>query len=266
MRSLFKNNILKHNILKNNILILSYLILTLLSLTLAPFKAFAWDYMDINNYYCQPYLGIDAQWRYTQPVNGFGSNLFKRHYLQGNLYFGLKLCDYLGVELGYEMTPTRTKTSTLNGGELSLGVPVTDPPEVHLSKSRIKGWHVGLMGFYPVCNFLGNSLFRNPVELLAYVGTIRSHCYYQDVQVLEGSGPVNINNFTRTFDQTRSLLRLGLGAQYTYCTSGVRFMIGYESTKQFNNVSSQEFALSSPKRLKLKDSWFISLGMFVTIP
>lgn len=233
--------------------------------TLIPLKALAFDPMDINNYYAQPYMGIDAQWRITQPAAGFGNDLFKRHYLQGNLYLGLKICDYLGVELGYEMTPTRTKTSTVAGNETILGIP-SNPPEVHINKSRIHGWHAGLMGYYPVCNFLGNSLFRNPVELLAYVGHVRLNCYYQDVRVIRAGEPIDVRLNTRTFDETKSLLRVGLGAQYTYCTSGVRFMVGYETTNQFKDVTSKEFGATRAMRLKLRDSLFVSLGIFVTIP
>jgi hypothetical protein len=234
-------------------------------LTFASLQAYAFDCMDPINYYVQPYMGIDAQWRVTQPVRGFGQNLFKRHYLQGNLYIGAKICDYLGVELGYEMTPTRTKTSTVGADELSLGVP-SDPPEIHINKSRIQGGHLGLMGYYPVCNFLGNTLFRNPVELLGYVGVVRLTSYFQDVTVMRGGDPVDVRFNTRTYNDTRNLLRLGLGAQYTYCTSGIRFMIGYEDTSQFRNVPSKEFATTSSMRLKLKDSLFVSLGIFVTVP
>lgn len=236
-----------------------------LILTLTPLQAQAWDPWDPINYYCQPYAGIDAQWRYTQPINGYGNNIFKRHYLQGNVYFGLKLCDYLGVELGYEMTPTRTKTSTIEAGEFSLGIPVMNPPELHLSKSRMKGWHTGIVAYYPLCNFLGNSLFRNPIELLAYIGQVRLHTYYQDALVRNNTGPIDVLTSTRTYESSRSLLRLGLGAQYTYCTSGVRFMLGYESTSQFRDVASQERP-NGLKRLKLRDSLFVSMGIFVTIP
>lgn len=241
------------------------IIISNLLLTLVPLKALAWDPMDVNNYYTQPYMGIDAQWRVTQPETNFGNNLFKRHYLQGNIYLGLKLCDYLGVELGYEITPTRNKTSTIANNEATLGV-ASQPLEVHISKSRIHGWHTGLMGYYPVCNFLGNNLFRNPVELLAYVGQVCLNTYYQDVTVLRAGEPMDVRFNTRTYDSTRSLLRVGLGAQYTYCTSGIRFMLGYETTNQFRNVISKEFGTTSAMRLKLKDSLFVSLGIFVTIP
>lgn len=233
-------------------------------LTLAPLKALAWDPMDANNYFCQPYVGVDAQWRITQPVIGYGNNLFKRHYLQGNLYLGFKVCDYLGLEFGYQITPTRNKTTTVEGGDV-LGIR-SSPTEVHISKSRMQGWHAGIMGFYPVCNLLPNTLFRNPLELLAYVGHLRLNTYYQDIVAIRQNQPVNVRMTTRTFDGTKSLLRVGLGAQYTYCTSGIRFMVGYESTNQFRNELSKEFGTASNMRLKLNNSLFVSLGIFVTIP
>lgn len=230
-----------------------------------PFNVMAWDCRDANNYFLQPYAGVDAQWRITQPVTGYGSNLFKRHYLQGNVFLGFKICDYLGFELGYEITPTRTKTTALGAGDPALGIPGS-PPEYHINKSRMHGWNIGVMGYYPVCNFLGNALFRNPIELLAYVGQQRMTIYFQDVTAIRNGAAVDIRANTRTFDVTKSILRVGLGAQYTYCTSGIRFMIGYETTNQFKNLVSKEMGTLSRMRLSLRNSMFVSIGVFVTIP
>lgn len=230
-----------------------------------PFKVLAWDCRDANNYYLQPYAGVDAQWRITQPVTGYGSNLFKRHYLQGNIFLGFKICDYLGFELGYEITPTRTKTTALGPGDPALGIP-SEPPEYHINKSRMHGWNIGIMGYYPVCNFFGNALFRNPFELLAYVGQQRMTCYFQDVTAISQGTPDDIRDHTLTFNETKSILRVGLGAQYTYCTSGIRFMVGYETTNQFKNLLSKEKGINDNRRLSLRNSMFFSLGVFVTIP
>jgi hypothetical protein len=206
----------------------------------------------------RPYAGVDAGWRYMHYTTGYGDNLFKKDYPEGNLYLGFRFLDYLGIEAGYETTPTRTRTTRINGNELSLGVPALSPSELHLTKNRLKGWHTGIIGYLPVC-----ALFSNPIELLGYVGQVRLKTFHEDIIAMKGNLPQNVLMSARTFVKRKSVLKLGIGAQYTFQTSGIRFMAGYENTKQFTGLSSQAAA---QKRLSLKNGLLCSAGVFITMP
>lgn len=208
----------------------------------------------------RPYAGVDAQWRHMKYLAGLGDNLFRNGYPQGNIYAGLRIHDFFGVEAGFETTPTRTRTAVVSDGAL-LGVSVAElaPPTINLAKNRVKAWHTGVMGYFPVCDWIGN-----PIELLGYVGQARVKVMYQNVTVYNANGPQNYLTSVRTFMRRRSVLKLGIGSQYTFGTSGVRFLLSYENTRMFNNLKSNE--PSARMRLSMRNSLIYSIGVFVTTP
>lgn len=215
---------------------------------------FALFSFSVQSYEMKPYVGLDAQMRSMGYVEGFGNNLFKKKSPQGNIYGGLRLNNYLGIEAGYETTPMRTRSSDIGAGERCLGVPAFRPPEKHTTKSKTKGWHFGLVGFFPLAEKL---------EAIGYVGTIRFKTFHQDMMVANKTGPVNVPYATRTFAARKSVLKLGTGLQYTVNNVGLRFMVGYEKTGRFKNIIPNERI--GAKRLSLKDSFLIGIGLSITL-
>jgi hypothetical protein len=192
-------------------------------------------------------------------MEGMGDNLFKPKSPQGNIYAGLRLNDYVGIEAGYETTPMRTRGVEIQAGERSLGLSPMLPPEKHLTKSKIKGWHGAIIGFFPIVDRADGKL-----EAMGYIGTIRLKVFNQDILFANKSGPLNILTTSRTFVSRKSLLKLGAGFQYTVNHTGFRFMLGYENSKRFNRMAPNENA-KSQKRLGIKNSFLMGIGFFVVI-
>ncbi len=184
-----------------------------------------------------PYVGADVQIRHVKFGHHFGNKRFKKNYPQANLFAGIKFCDFLGIELGYETTTNKSRTVTLG-----------TPPIKTNSSARFRGPHADLVGFLPIFNECN-------LHLLGYVGIAHLKASLKQYDVLaNGISPA------RTFNKHKSVLRLGAGVQHMINDCwGVRALVGWEKTK-FNLVQNQPAA--TPQRVKLKNSYSYGLGAF----
>ena len=71
-------------------------------LYLVPMSAFASGFMSKAN--LQGYVGFDEQYRYLKMKSGYGDKIFEPHFNQLNVYGGVRVGEYFGVEVGYEWT------------------------------------------------------------------------------------------------------------------------------------------------------------------
>src|SRR5690348_3147210 len=78
--------------------------------------AFDWDKGLI------PYVGLDAQYRSMEFKKDRGNNIAAKSYPQGNIFVGLRFCDYWGVEFGYQGTNNKKRDVTLQPTDRFLGV------------------------------------------------------------------------------------------------------------------------------------------------
>jgi len=199
-----------------------------------------------------PYVGADAEWRHMNFQNGFGDNLFRHDYPQGNLYAGLKFNDYVAVEAGYEATARKTRAVTLGAGSLSGGAVLPLNVQFH-STGQIKGPHANLVGFLPLCD-------QYRLELIGMVGVARLKANF--VRTAVASNGTAISPSYTTFIKRKSVLRLGGGIQQmiTECW-GIRAMLKWENTKKLDRMGAIENSLAS---LRPKNSFIYSLGTFLT--
>ncbi len=86
---------------------------------------------------CKPYVGVDMQMRHMDFQDGYGDNLLSQHSPQRNLYAGLRLNDWIGAEIGYEATRTKTRNVTLHTGDIAAGVPVPAEASPAVFKSKL---------------------------------------------------------------------------------------------------------------------------------
>lgn len=203
------------------------------------------------NFCLSPYLGIDAQLRSTGYETGFGDNLYSKSFPQCNFFAGLKFCDYLGVELGYETTKKQNRTVDLPVGSNILGREVVFASSWSTSV-QLKGWNINLIGFLPVHD-------SYPVSFFGTVG----------MALLKG----NVNAImTQAFDmpmfvslnasQTRPVLRLTTGIQYMFLEYfGFRGSICWENTSRLGNFK-EPFA-TERVIAKFNNSLNYGLGLFL---
>lgn len=213
-----------------------------------------------------PYVGLDAQLRHTGFKSGFGNNVFTTNYPQGNAYIGLKFNDFLGIEAGIFGGPKRTRSATLNAGDIALGIPLVGEaaettPIVYTSTTRISGSHINLVGFFPInCD----------LQAYASVGAARLRARFTNTTLslagfsTEGTALAEPLKLARS----KTVLRLGLGLQQMLtCNSGVRVGLAWENTRKLNNVTALASELITPNSTsiptaRLKNSLIYSLGVF----
>lgn len=207
-----------------------------------------------------PFFGADAVWRHMDFWAGQGENVFKHNYPQGDIYTGLKFCDYLGVQLGYEASSRKNKTVTLIPPYIVSGITVTSGNGVLTSTqltstSRIKGPHLDIVGYLPICN--------NGTTLTASIGLayLKLSARYQVTGI---NGVPNINIPPLRFSARKTVMRLmgGIQQQITDCV-GVRASVTWQHTAKFRNL---QFVTRRGvvHTIRPKDSVNYGLGFFVT--
>lgn len=212
----------------------------------------------VANAWCfSPYIGIDAQGRHVDFDSKFGKNIFKRDYPQGNLYAGVRLCDYIGLEAGYEWSKTMHRTSSLAAGQPYLGAPVLaglNPLQI-VGTSKFDGWHANIVGFLPITE-------EYCADLFVSVGIVQMRASFHPT-----ADPGDINE-RRVFNKTNTLARANIGVQSLIIGNlGVRLMAGWENTKRMTLTprdNLHENISNINQRVKLKDSFNYGIGIFFT--
>lgn len=227
------------------------------SLILAAFvflTSYSCNSLDLNE--LSPYMGADAQIRRINFRNGYGKNLFQNNVPQGNLYFGVRLNEYFGVEAGYESTKGKSKLKSFSfvKGDISLGVKVPfDLSILYKTKIIIKGLHLDLVGFYPL--YQGSNL-----EFIYYGGVAFFRGYGNRTILLVNEYPTHI---VRVSENHRPILRMGSGLQYR-----LNDRISLRSTVTWINTSkisleTKDIPRDAPLKpvVKLKDNINYSVGV-----
>lgn len=209
-------------------------------------------YMD-DFFWPSLYVGADAQVRHIPFEKDFGGNVLPKDYPQGNFYIGLKGNDYIGMEVGYEMSKTRTHSIFLPTNSILFGVKL--PFNVRQNVVvRFKGLHASLVGFFPVfedCN----------LRLLASIGITNQKIRVESIFTEINNGPPLGISGSRAV-QSSYVLRLMTGLQYMFTDYfGIRGNIRWENTAKLKNIAP--IRLQSPCTVKAKDSIILGLGVVV---
>lgn len=224
-----------------------------------------------NQWGFTPYVGADAQWRHMNFNGGLGDNLFRHEYPQGNLFAGIKLNDYLGIEVGYESTAKKNRTVYLNGGDVTAGTIVNANTGVqYTTTAQIKGPHANLVGSFPI-----SEEYRLKIFGMVGVAHLKANLKRTATTVVATLPPpfgVTIfppslafpNGVTSTFNKRKSVLRLAGGLEHMFCNNwGVRATVTWENTHKLNTLGNIQPA-SGVSQIKENNSIAYGLGVFVT--
>lgn len=211
------------------------------------------------NWGVTPFFGADAVWRHMDFWAGNGENAFKHNAPQGDVYTGFKFCDYFGVQFGYEATSRKNKTVTLNLPYIISGVMVTSARGLTrnaqiVSTHRIKGPHVDLVGYLPICD-------RYRLALTGSVGIAHLKLSAQ-YRYTAFNGVANFNIPPLVFTGRKTVARLmgGISHQITDCV-GVRASVTWEHTAKLrlHHVTRQRIVHT----IRPKDSVNYGLGLYI---
>lgn len=182
--------------------------------------------------FCFPplYMGVDAQIRHMPFKKNYGGNVLSQNYPQGNLYFGLKANNYIGMEIGYEFSRTRTRSIAVPPRSVLFGI--AQPFETRQNLIvKFKSLHASLIGFFPCCFFDEN------LNILAGVGIAHDQMKIQGI-VTSYANRTPPRKIGLNLVSSKYVLRLMTGVQYMFNDYlGVRANLRFENTSVFNNIS-----------------------------
>lgn len=207
-----------------------------------------------NFYLPRFYVGGDLQVRKMHFVNDFGGNALKDEYPEGNIYFGIKGNEYIGMESGFEFSKSHTRTVLLQPGSVLFGV----QQEFLLRQNivtKIRGLHTSLIGFIPLWEGGHES-----IKLLAAAGVVNLKIHIRnlitEIQNMPAAEPLFLSG-------SKNVLRLMTGIQYMYnCNIGFRANIRWENTAELKNIAPIGFY--TPEKAKAKNSYVYGLGIVLS--
>lgn len=205
-----------------------------------------------------PYVGADAQWRHMEFKKGFGKDQTKSNYPQGNIYLGLKLNPYLGLEAGYERAKTQKRDTSALGSDVNFGA-VLFPFALNTvnelnTKTKLRSFHANVVGFLPISE-------EYCLQLIGSIGVAR-------VNINTTRNITSLNNRTLSDDRVAALRevfskkkwvpRIGIGLQHMLtCQLGVRAMANWEGTSM-----TMKTLTPSAFSARTKNSLNFGLGLF----
>ena len=210
-----------------------------------------------------PFIGFDAGVRHHNFDTDYGRELFRRNYPDTNFYIATQICEYWGLEVGYENSYRQNKNQFYFGNDPTLGfVPGADLNRLYLSDAFVNGWHLDLLGFWPICRKLGT-------ELTGTIGVAWLKAHFQTTMIAEAIGNSEGTLGSTAYWQSGSttLLRGGIGIrQMLGCHLGARLQIIWENT---SNMSAsvevpelQAFSMPGIYQVNSNNTFVATLGFF----
>jgi len=208
------------------------------------------DHMDLV-----PYIGADIQSRHMEFKKGYGDNITKKNYPQGNIYLGLKLNEYVGLEAGYERTKNVKTSKILLGSDMFLST-ILQPGDPTFAtrintRTKMSAFHASVVGFLPI-----SEEYR--LQLIGALGIARMN--------LNMAMEIPIADLRRVFSRKKWVPKVGVGLQHMLtCQVGVRAMASWEGTGR-GSKSAQDIRPLNQSQSELvarvKNSLNLGLGIF----
>lgn len=172
-----------------------------------------------------PIVGFDVNMRDQDFENDFGDGHFREHYPDTNFYIGTRFYKYLGLEAGYEHMYRQEQKQFYLEGVSVLGFQPTIPNQrFYLSDVTMDGWHLDLMGFWPICP-------KTKTELTATLGLAWLKMDYQTALFEDPANPAN--PIVDWDSDTRMLLRIGFALRQMITNNfGTRLQMMWERTSK----------------------------------
>lgn len=207
----------------------------------------------------RPFAGVDFQGRHMDFDQNLGGNLFPHNYPQYDVYIGLRFLRYFGLSLGFEDSRTEDRTARFLEGDPFLGVvlPTGNGRETHYSEAKIKGRHLDLLGFYPICPNLD-------IDVFASIGLVRNTLTLTDILIAIDDILLD-EPIVRTYDNRHTHARASLGIQKTFCDHvGIRGLVAWENTSRFEHLKPLENP-AAITNVNVDNSFIYGVGVFVIL-
>lgn len=211
--------------------------------------------LSASSYFIEPYVGVDLGLRRMAWKKGYGENIYKHGAFQSNIYAGLRVNPYWGIELGYEKIFSKKRDVYFASTQsvTILNIPLDGPQSVR-SSVKLKGWHISMVGFCPL------SCWKD-FELLGTVGVTKLETKQQAFLF----DPIRDDVLLRNFVKNKVVPRISVGFQYKLVDNFTfrAILVGIEKISPFDLGPPLENP-SSDLRTKIKYNVYHSLGIVFT--
>lgn len=207
----------------------------------------------------KPYAGFDFGNIDTKFENNYGNHELAKDLVFFTPFAGIRLQEYLTLELGYQRSKNKKRTALLRPGEVNLGVTVLGPGvgSTFDTAMKIRGPQLTLAGRIPV-----NKDF---FALLLGVGVTHAKA---DVEITKVSENAVASGRFAKFSSKKDVLRLLVGGEYMFSKHvGGRILFSQDHYSRLNLKASYGPGGGNGGNLevKLKNMLKYSAGIFVSL-
>ncbi|HXH55537.1 MAG TPA: outer membrane beta-barrel protein [Gammaproteobacteria bacterium] len=204
----------------------------------------------------KPYGGLEYVQRSLVFQEGYGQGDFNKRLPQANVFFGVQINDYLGVEAGYLFSPPVKKTSIATGRTFFGSI--LDQNEAIISENKINltGPQMNVVARLPFGTSGFSAIGSLGVSYLTLKSSVKMLAHGQVIFT-----PSEAMQMERHFSLKKVVPKVMFGLGYQFTDSiGARILMGYEKTSQFKNISPKE---ESPFKVSLKNNVLCSIGLAI---
>jgi hypothetical protein len=210
---------------------------------------------ELCSFEAYPYIGFDHQLNRMKFKEGYGHNMFPKHFKQLNLYGGFKFNNQNALELGYVSTLSKNKYSILYAGDKALGATISHSasPAKFISYIKVKGYHLGMTNIY-FPSISDSFRILGGVGLSFLTAEAERNCIALGCPPAPGT--------IRKFKKRRTVLRLMAASEYKFKNDlGLRLSFCFiQTSKMVIRAYPRDNAFTPI--IKPKDSFIYGLGIF----
>ena len=202
------------------------------------------------------YIGINNQICKTCFNKDHGDTIFNKVSSGFNPFFGVNFKENFALELGYQHIKAN-RTVTLHFNDIGLGFPLPQAmePATFSSKFTIKGPHFDAFAYTPRYDGF-------PLRFFSGIGISRTTVIFKRKCMQFG---IYSRGLTRTFEKTRTLRRITLGAELDL-NDNLSFRVSsiFINTKKLTSHTSDGLANIASNKVVPKNTVCYSIGFKYT--
>lgn len=230
------------------------------------------------NWQVEPYIGADAMTRVMR-YKDEPTHPFQEHLDTFQPFVGVRLHKYFGIEAGYQQSEKGTKERFFDQNQSPVffgGAPLPlnngGGGAIYtldlMTTNVVKGWSLGILGFYPLC--------PKKTDLFLKIGysdlSLDTELRFSNIGDAVGVSGVGENDYHHLHDKT-GMLSLMLGVKQNFTSNfGGRFFINFDRSSRLKNqtnsllIAEIDNAIGSNRgsslSIKPHNSWGLGVGAF----
>lgn len=209
----------------------------------------SWKYQDWGMKFN---FGADVNMRHQEFQTGFGNDHFSEHHADTNFYVGTTICQYFGLEAGYEHMYRQDKRQFYPAESVVLGFfDITHvDPDLYISDVFTQGWHFDVIGLWPVLP---------KTQLTASIGIAWLKMFFDTVAITEPN--IVATPVVRWESENQAVARIAVGIRQMITQQfGARFQAVWEKTSGLQGTIPVPLPLGVFEPINQGDNYTVKAG------